>query len=129
MKFSIEVFDLNLRFVDSIPTQTYRPYSLQGYKNYIYAGLLTGGQLLVIENKVIIKTVSACSSIISSILINHYGYMAISCPNQKAIYLYYTANVSYTGMNLTFEVNPSVINFDSNGRFVLISTYQIDIYF
>ena len=126
---SIDVFDLNLTLVDSIPTLNYQPYSLQGYKNYIYVGVYLSGKLLVIENKVIIKTFSVCSSTPTSILIDHYGYMAISCFEQKSSYLYYSANVSYTGRNLTYTVKPYFMNFDSNGRFDLISPSQIDIYY
>ena len=52
--FKIYVFDLNLNLVDSVSTSTYQPYSLQGYKNYMYVGIASG-ELIVIENKVIIK--------------------------------------------------------------------------
>ena len=124
----IDVFDLNLTRVDSISTSTYQPWSIQGYKNYIYVGT-NSGQLIVIYNKVINQTVTVCNgTLLSSIQIDHYGYMALSCYNDKKAYLYYSANLSYTGIFLTYTVTPYFINLDSNSRFVVISRYQIDIY-
>ena len=85
---TIDIFDLNLTLVDSIATPTYQPFSLQGYKNYIYVGTVSG-HLLVIENKVIIKIVTVCAGTymyIISILIDHFGYMALSCNyNRKVV--------------------------------------------
>ena len=105
-KKAIDILDLNLIFVDSISTSTYSPCSVQRYKNYVYAG--TGSsQLLVIENKVIIQTVVACASLaLTSILIDHFGYITFSCLMKTQNYLYHTENISYTGMNLTYTLNP-----------------------
>ena len=128
-KNSIFIFDLNLNLVDSMSTQGYQPYSIQRYKNYIYVGT-NSGQFLAIENKVIIKTVSVCAgTVAASILIDHFGYMATNCFHINATYLYYSENVSYTGMSLTYAVKPWFIQFDLNGRFVLISPSQINIYY
>ena len=128
IKCAIDVFDLNLTLVDSISTLSYSPWSIQGYKNYIYAGTYNSSNLLVIENKVIIQIYPVCNCL-SSILIDNFGYMALSCLNDRKIYFYYSANVSYTGMNKTYTLKPYYINFDSNGRFIFISTNQIDIYY
>ena len=124
----IDTFYLNLSLVDSIPTPTYQPYSMQGYRNYIYVGTLSG-HLLVIENRAILRILNVCNPNIylTSILIDHFGYMSLSCVHDKKAYLYYSSNSSYTGMSLTYTVSPWYLNFDSNGRFVLISPYQIDI--
>ena len=128
LKYLIDVFDLNLNLVDSINISTYQPWSIQGYKNYIYVGTSTG-HLIVIENKVIIQTVTVCNvAQLTSIQIDNFGYMALSCYNDNKAYLYYSSNVSYTGMSLTYSVNPYLTNFDSNGRFIVTSTSQIDIY-
>ena len=124
-KYAIDVFDLNLNLVDSISTSNYYPVSIHGYKNYIYVGTGTG-ELIVIENKVINQTFSVCTVTLLSIQIDDYGYMAFSC--DQTAYLYYSANLSYTGMNTTYDVQPKFINFDSNGRFIVVSDYQIDIY-
>ena len=128
-KCKIYVFDLNLSLVDTIATSTHQPYSLEGYRKYIFAGTMSG-QLLVIENKVIVKMYPVCSGTQpTAIIVDQYGYMAFCCYHTSATYLYYTANVSYTNMSLTYSVNPYFINFDSNGRFVVISPKQIDIYY
>ena len=128
-KCVIYVFDLNLNLVDSITNLTDNPVSIQGYKNYIYVGT-NSGLLLVIENKIIIKTFHPCVlAFLSSIQIDHFGYMVLSCHYDRKANLYYSSNVSYTNKSLTYEVNPYFINFDLNGRFVVISNYQIDIYY
>ena len=129
LSLTIDVFDLNLTLVDSISTLNYQPFSLQGYKNYIYAGTYNSSYLLVIENKVIIQTYRVCSAtFLTYILIDHFGYMALSCYFEKKVYLYFSSNVSNTYKSLTYAVNPNVITFDSNGHFVLLSDFQIDIY-
>ena len=51
--------------------------------------------------------------------------MALRCLYDKKAYLYYSKNLSYTGVSLTYAVNPWFINFDSNGRLVVISSTQI----
>ena len=125
----IYIFDLNLNLVDSISTSGFSSWSIQGYKNYFYVGT-QAGQLLVIENKVIIKTITVCNgTLVSSILTDNFGFMAISCLFDQISYLFYSENVSYTGMSMAYSVKPWFMNFDMNGRFVLISPSQIDIYY
>ena len=125
----IYIFDLNLTLVDSIQTKTYQLYSLQGYKNYIYAGTHNSSCLLVIENKVIIQKYRICiSGTLTSILIDHFGYIALSCNVDEKVYLYYSSNMTYTNKSLTYSVCPNFINIDSNGNFVVISNYKIDIF-
>ena len=126
----IYIFDLNLTLVDSIQTKTYQLYSLQGYKNYIYAGTHNSSCLLVIENKVIIQIYPICNSgTLTSILIDHFGYIVLSCNIDKKVYLYYSSNMTYTNKSLTYAgVYPHFINFDSNDQFVIISTSLIDIF-
>ena len=125
----IDVFDLNLTLVDSISTLNYLPYSVQGYKNYIYVGTFNSSYLLVIENKVIIQTYRVCSGIfLTSIIIDYFGYMAVSCYNDQKVYFYYSSNVSYTGIKNTYAVQPHFISFDSNGHFLLFTKTQIYIY-
>ena len=127
-KYTIDVFDLNLNLVDSIPTTTYQPYSVQGYKNYIYVGTMSG-HLLVIENKVIIQTATVCAGTQpTAIIIDNFGFMALGCYYKNSAQLYYSSNVSYTGFSFTYTVNPYFVNFDSNGRFIVISPSQINIY-
>ena len=124
----IDVFDLNLTLVHSISTFAYFPFSLQGYKNYIYVGTFNSSELLVIENKIIIQKFTVCNTgTLISILIDHFGYMALSCNMDKKVYLYYSSNVSNTGMSLR-SAYPHFTNFDSNGNFVVILSYQIDIF-
>ena len=125
----INIFDQDLNLNDTISTSFNPPWSIQGYKNYIYVGTTTG-KLFVIENKDIIQIFVVCSgSYLTSIVIDHFGYMALSCNTDQKVYFYYSANLSYTGINVMYEVEPYFINFDSHGRFVVISRHQVDIYY
>ena len=126
---AIDVLDLNLTLVDSIPTSTYQPWSIQGYKNYIYVGT-TSGHLLVIENKVIIKSFPVCGAnlTLSSILIDQFDYMVLNCFPYYG-YIYYRANISYTGMKRTYAMKTRFTTFDSNSHLILISYNEINIYY
>ena len=62
-------------------------------------------------------------------IIDSFGYMALSCLYLNATCIYSTANVSYTGMIIAYQLSPWFIKFDLNSRFILISPLQIDIYY
>jgi hypothetical protein len=120
--FAIQEFDLNLILIDSIPTLNDQPYSIQGYRNYIYSGIFSKTDIIVIESKVIIKRFTVCANSYypTSFIIDHFDEMAISCSNRQAVKFYFTKNGSFTGMNLNYPEAYNYMNFDSNGRFVFI---------
>jgi hypothetical protein len=130
--YTIDVFDLNVSKIDSISTTAnstpYFPWSLQGNGNMLFCGT-DQGVLLVIINKVIIKTINVCniSSRLSSILFDQYGYVGFTCKNEKILKLFYT-NLSYTGLQKALLANPEFINFDEKGRFIVISDKRITVY-
>ena len=68
------------------------------------------------------------SVLLESILFDPNGYMATACndPTNK-LYLF-SPSGSYTGKSITTTYAPRYIGFDSKGRFILISWYQINIY-
>ena len=92
----------------------------------------TDGTLLIILNELIINQFNGCygdSVTLNSILFDQYGYMATSCNNPiNKLYLY-TPDGKYIGSSLTTPIAPRYIGFDSRGRFVLILTNQIIIYY
>ena len=130
---TIYEFDLNLNLVEALGNFSYIQ-SIQIYKNKLYLGGIIS--LLILVNKVIVQKVSVCLySLISAILFDEYGYMALVCQNIQTIFLYYE-NGNSTGLNLTtsklytnISIYPFDINFDSKGRFILTNDKEINIYF
>jgi hypothetical protein len=129
-KSSIHVFDLNLKHVESFSTQSYYPWSIAGFNNRMYIGCLTSGKILVIVNRNIIATLNGCNGQyddVTSIIFDQSGYMATSCNKTGNLYLY-NNNLSYVGFFISIA-NPMSIGFDSRGRFVVVSKYQISLYY
>jgi hypothetical protein len=124
----IHVLDLNLRFNHTFSISTYQPWSIAEYNNEMYVGT-SNGTILIIVNEVIIRTFNGCNAnsvALSYILFDKCGLMATSCHNNQ-LYLYYP-NGTYLGKNSITPVSPYYIGYDSNGRFVQISNYQINIF-
>ena len=127
---AIHVFDLNLFLYDSISTSTYSPYSIVFYDSQIYVGT-TIGVVLVIANKIIINTFNGClgsSGLLTSIIFDQSGYMVTTCHTPKKIYLY-NSNGFYAGKSLATPIGPYHTEFDSIGRFVLMTMYQVSLYY
>jgi hypothetical protein len=124
----ISVFDLNLTFNHSISTSIYNPFSIAEYNSQLFVGT-TNGTILLIVNETIVNKFNGCNNaiqIIFSILFDQFGYMATSCYNNQ-LYLYYS-NGTFTGKIKSTVSHPTYINFDINGRFILILLNQIQIY-
>jgi hypothetical protein len=127
-KSRIEVLDTNLNLFDTI-NLSYKPFSIKGLNNKILVGDSTNGVLLTIENKLITDVFDACNgenSLVSSIILDQFGYMATSCFNSYS-YLYLT-NGTFTGLTIPTQAYPYQINFDQNGKFIIISDFKISIY-
>ena len=55
------------------------------------------GTILQIQNKIVTNTyITLCISTVTSLLIDYYGYMIITCASPNALYIYHT-NGTYTG--------------------------------
>ncbi len=123
-----QVFDLNLTLNHNISVSPNNPRSFGEYNNELYVGT---NQLLVlvIVNKIVIRNFMGCSSSpIFSLVIDNYGLIAIVCYSNNLVNLYYYNGTS-TGYNLTTPTKPTYVGIDSKGRFVLLSQYQISIYY
>jgi hypothetical protein len=124
----IHVLDFNLRFHHTFSISAYQPWSIAEYNKQMYVGT-SNGTILIIEKEVIIRTFNGCNGnavALSYILFDQCGLMATSCHNNQ-LYLYYP-NGTYLGKNFITPVGPFYIGYDSNGRFVQISSTQINIY-
>jgi hypothetical protein len=124
-----KVFDLNLTLKHNVSVSPNNPRSFAVYNNELYVGTLQG-KVCVIVRKTIVRSFTGCSiaSLISSMIFDNCGLIAISCSSNNLIDLFYS-NGTFAGKKLNSFSNPEYIGFDSKGRFVLISKTQISIYY
>ena len=126
----IDVFDLNLTFLNSISTNSMSVYALNGYLNSIYVGT-PSGDILVIQNENIIFTYfSVCNSALVSLKFDTNGYMYALCysPDHIHILKVFYINGANTGISL-YALNAFTVSIDSKGRMVIIRYKAIDIYY
>jgi hypothetical protein len=128
----IQVFDLNLTLKNNVSVSPHNPRSFGEYNNELYVGTLDS-IVLVVVNKAIIRNFTACIGFnaISSIVFDNYGFMGISCQihNRNNSIEFYYFNGTFAGKNLTTPVRAMFFGIDSKERFVLISQYEIRIYY
>jgi hypothetical protein len=106
----------------------YSPYSLSEFNNELYIGT-SQSLVIVLVNRIIIRSFPSCSGAVSSIVFDDCGLTAISCLSFNNNDLYYS-NETYANKSLiTPPGNPVYVGFDSKGRYVQISTQQISIFY
>jgi hypothetical protein len=126
----IQVFNLDLTLNDSFSITPYKSWSLNEHNSELYVGT-TNGTMLVIVNKQIIKQFNGCnqqSDKLFSILFDDLNNIATSCAN-KRLYLYNKAGTYLNKSIIPTDSNPYYIGFDSKSRLVVVTTYQISIYY
>ena len=57
-----------------------------------------------------------------------FGYMAISCSDSKLITVY-DLNGNYMNTKISTSLTPYITSIDSNGRYVIMTMYSLDIYY
>jgi hypothetical protein len=123
---NLEVFDLNLHLNSSISVSPHNPRSLAEYNHELYVGTLAD-LVLVVVNKAIIRSFSACSGArITSMVFDEFGLMAIACRENNLVKLFHS-NGTYTTKNLP-TTNVANAQFDTKGHFVILLGTQLDIY-
>ncbi len=126
-KQRIDTFNRNLTLVKNISTPGYSPHSIAEYDSKMYVSTMDGS-ILVIENGVIIRNFTTVCNKISSIMIDTYGKMLVLSETKSFVYLYHT-NGSNLGTAISTSSSPLFINFDSKGRLIITSQYDIKIYY
>ena len=133
----LSVFDQNLTTLRTISTGSYIPYSFSFFDDTVYIGTSPvsspnlGGTILLLRNESIINVYSSIcslSSYITSILIDKYGFMAVTCYSDNMAHLYH---INGTNMNIdmSFSSNPTSLAIDSKGRLVINNGNEINIYY
>jgi hypothetical protein len=124
---SIDVFNQNLTLVGNINTTGYTPYSIAEYDNKMFVGTIEGS-ILVIDNEVIIRSFTTVFSNIYTIMIDTDGNMLVLSRTNSIVYLYHT-NGTNLGKSISTSSSPMFINFDSKGRLIITTEYDIKIYY
>jgi hypothetical protein len=127
IQLRILILDRNLSLVGAIDTIGYTPYGLAVYDDKLYVGTVSGS-ILVIQGGIIIKNVTTPCGSIAKLLIDDYGYMLILCQSPSYVYLFH-ANGTDLNNGITTAYNPLELNFDAEGRLVLTSSGEINIYY
>ena len=127
----IDIFDASCSFLQSIQLG-FGPFGLAYVNGLLYTGHEDSNkQISVIKNGKIIRdfNVSQCnSSLISGITMDSFGYMAISCSDSKLITVY-DLNGNYMNTKISTSLTPYITSIDSNGRYVIMTMYSLDIYY
>ena len=126
----IDVFDTNITYQNSISLTGYpRPFSINQFNGKLYVGISNTSQVLVLQNNAIsnVYTISSCLGIYS-IYFGNNGYVATPCYLNNIATI---SNLNGVSENLTIStgIYPTLVTVDSEGRLVVISVNQIDIYY
>ena len=135
----IQVFDTNCSLVENISLGNDYPYGLNYFNGKLYVGTMYNSyyginQIVVLQNGIITHrfNVTLCSIVsiwgVISITFDSYGYMANSCYSNNTIILTDSNGVNYNKYIKTAS-QPFISQIDSSGRFVLMTTQSLDIYY
>jgi hypothetical protein len=123
--FQVLILSFNLKYNVSVSPKT--PRSFAEYNKELYVGT-SQGLIDVIVNKVVVRSFTGCAGkLISSIVSDACGYIALSCESKNSVYLYYY-NGTITSKSLATGTSPEYIAFDSKKYFVELSGTEIRIY-
>ena len=127
----IDVFNLSCSVLESIGLGSYRqPFGLVLLNDIIYVALWSFNHLIVVEEGTITKdiTVYPCTGSISSITVDSFGFLAVSCYNTQLITIY-DSNGNYMKTKLPTSHKPYLTSKDANGRFIVMTEKSLDIYY
>ena len=135
----IQVFDTNCSLVENISLGNDYPYGLNYFNGKLYVGTMYNSyyginQIVVLQNGIIKNrfNVSLCSIVsiwgVISITFDSYGYMANSCYSNNTIILTDSNGVNYNKYIKTAS-QPFISQIDASGRFVLMTSQSLDIYY
>ena len=129
----IDVFDTSCSLLQSINLGSKQPYGLAFFNGSIYAGILNSNQVIVIQNGLVSKyfSVNQCplsQSSIESIIVDAFGYFAFTCRLSNLIVVY-DSNGNYMNASIPTSTYPYVSAIDTSGRFVIMTSKSLDIYY
>lgn len=126
----IDVFNESCSLLMSISLDQ-EIWALALFKRNIYAGFKDSNQILVLNHGTVIKTVTAyqCYNGTSSITVDSFGSMAISCAIPINLVIIYDSDGIYMNSQILKSSMPWITAIDSSSRLVAMSSESIDIYY
>ena len=127
----IHVFNESCSFLYSIRLKKdVRPCGLAIYNGHIYIGLQNAPKFIILKEETEMETidVTECTEAIVSISFDSFGYMILSCYDNKLI-LVYDSEGKYVNANISTNNNPFLTSIDSRGRFIVITQSSLNIYY
>ena len=123
----IDVFDTFCSPLLTINLEISGSYGLAAFNGNIYASD-TSGNAVILQNGLAIKyfNLNQCSS--NSITADSSGYLAFKCSNYNQI-LIYDSNGKYMNTSISTLSSPLYAAIDSKGRFIVLTSNSLDIYF
>ncbi len=121
---SIDIFNTDLNFKDSIDLRNNTPYRIIGKNGILYVGT-NEGKILIIKNRQIDDSFyTHCNKIIGAILADQNGYLVVGCFCKCELYLYASngAAVRKIEHNMTSPCFISDLKFDDKNRLVVLTT-------
>jgi hypothetical protein len=115
----LQFFDSNLNFKYNVSVSPNYPYSLSEFNNELYVGTTQGSILVIVSQTFIRKFTVFSGLVVTSVILDNVGFIAVLC----------NYNSLSTGKSLTTPINTMYAGIDSKGRYVLMSRYQISIYY
>lgn len=133
-QFYLNVFNMNLARVSVISmSSSYDTYGLLQYNGLLYVGscYYLPQNVFVFQSNVLVRSfiLNACSSdCIASFLVDYTGQMIIGCNTQNYLALY-DSNGNYQNIKIGTTYNPFVTAVDSQGRFIVATMFELQIYY
>jgi hypothetical protein len=123
----VDVFDSNLSWLNSYSFPGQCPHSLTIYNSKIFVAIWGNGNVGVITDgsNQVQSFATECPSILSSISVDFYGYLALSCSGNSQVYIY---DSSITYQSKSKGINIFDARLDSNGRFATCWGSSVTIY-
>ena len=129
----IDIFDTSCSLLQSINLGSKFPYGLAIFNGSIYAGIFMSNQVIVIQNGLVSKYFTVNQFLVSqssmtSITVDAFGYLTLSCELCNLLVVY-DANGNYMNASIPTSPGSYISAIDADGRFVVMTSKSLDIYY
>ena len=123
----IDIFNTSCSFLQSIEISV-QSYGIALFKGMIYTSGVRTSLVSVIKNGKVTKVFRTIGDGIVAITVDSFGYLAISCIASKVISVY-DSNGNFMNTQITSSQYPGITAIDSNGRYIIVTSDSLDIYY
>ena len=123
----IDIFNTDCQLQQKISISG-SPWSINSFNGNLYVGT-DSSQVMIIQNNMVNFTINSCyTGYVLGIYFDQYGNMATTCHNINIINLY-TYNGVFENTLLQTSAYPYALDIDFQGRMIVVSLYELDIYY